>query len=96
MHHCVSCRNLDVTKSNEEPGRSYKGPAEGAIGSNVITAAVVGVMVTAQKKRQQTLHHEIHFILISLAIYQNKYPIDLIIFPILGDWGTKPFHLSGF
>ena len=36
-------------RGNQEQGHFHKGPAEGAIGSNVIIAFVAGVMVTAQK-----------------------------------------------
>lgn len=42
---------------NEEQGHSHWGPAEGAIGSDVIRAFVAGVMVTAQKRRDTNPFH---------------------------------------
>ena len=44
--------NLNVTCTIQEPRYSSKGPAEGAIGSNVIIALVVEVMATTQKRRE--------------------------------------------
>lgn len=45
------CENsFNLTCSHQVQGHFCEGPAEGAMGSNVIIAFVAGVMVTAQKR----------------------------------------------
>lgn len=80
---------LCYARSNREQGHFLKGPAEGAIGSNVITAFVAGVMVTAQKRWETDfaqqhcckIHGQINQnrIFSVLDIHINNYPIHKLL-----------------